>query len=146
MNNNTENLIYIAAIIDARASFFICRNYISSINQHVYMAGIELCISDKDLCDFIYNFFDRPPTIIRRGESISDRTGLTFRQRSLDSLLDTITPYLRYKKKYAEVLIKFRDTYKTKYSKKGIHGSPPVPEHILDIRKNCFEELRKLNL
>ena len=105
---------------------------------------IECWAKNKEIADFIYNSFNPHPYM---AEVLKSNSGyrISFRNKSLDLILPLIMPFMRFKKKHAEIMLKYRETYEIKFSRKGVRGSVPVQPEIEEIRRNCFEELRKLN-
>lgn len=136
MVNDINTLCYIAGILDHRGSFFITKAFDARQNKERLDAVIQIWIYEEKLMDFFVNFFPMKPH--KHSKHVS------FRGNILDDALRIITPYLKFKKDHANIMIKFRSTFTTKL-RTGLIGAPSPTEEEMKIRKNCFEELRKLN-
>jgi len=138
---------YIAGIIDGEGSIRINKSFtprtiaVHRVKSPVYNAQINLGMVDKEIPDLLKDTFggnvreERVP-----GMRSIWRYSLTGRNQLID-VLNNLLPYLRIKRKHAEVVIDFCQNWKTPH----IRRNGTDPQEILR-REDAFQEIRKLNL
>lgn len=128
-------LAYLAGIIDGEGTF-----YIGKINHRKFTSRIYVVNTDKKLIDWLHknfngSFYERNsikhPHWKTRYEWILDKA-------QIDSVCKKILPFLIIKKKHAELMINFRQTFTP-------HKRPRISNEILDFRNECHAKLKKLN-
>jgi len=143
MMNRREKLIYIAGMLDAKSCFYICKYYCKKLNVYKYAGSVQLWVPKKEIGDFICETLNIQSPL--RKTYKGDSMGMVFNNKSLDALLEIITPYLVFKKPHAKVLIKYRETINNRLAIRMTAGISGVPPHIEEIRDNYFQEIRQLN-
>jgi len=128
-------LAYLAGIIDGEGSFYIGITKNRKFNCRIYVVN-----TNEDLIKWLKETFGgliykrtsiKNPHWKTRYEWVLDKT-------AIDPVCQQIIPYLIIKKKHAEIMIDFRNSF--------IKGKRPViTEYILAFRRACHEEIKKLN-
>ena len=129
-------LAYLAGIIDGEGTFYIgTTNNGRKFNSRIYVVN-----TNEELIQWLKNIFGG---LIYKRISTSNPQWKTRYEWVLDkSAIDTIChlliPYLIIKKKHAEIMIDFRNSFT-----KGKRA--PISEYILAFRKSCHEQIKILN-
>jgi hypothetical protein len=140
------DLAYMAGIIDGDGCFWIgkvAKNRTDGyVNDH-YRGLLKIDNTNINLIDWLNEAFSGTNSSVNRATSTKKFTREVYSwiatgDRLLD-LCEQILPYLVLKKEHCQVMIKFRKSYT------GRLGSTKVSEESLAIRKECLEEIRKLN-
>lgn len=132
-------LAYLAGIIDGEGCVYIYTRKTRD-NYTDFFPRLQLITTSKDLHDWIHSIFGgmvfarkiSNPKWKPRFEWYTTRN-------LLDKILWQILPYLVIKKRQVEILIEFRKTFEIHYGSKG------VPDHIIELRKTLYSQLRVLN-
>ena len=129
-------LAYLAGIIDGEGTFYIgTTNNGRKFNSRIYVVN-----TNKELIEWLKNNFGG---LVYQRTSKSNPHWKTRYEWVLDkSAIDTVChlliPHLIIKKKHAEIMIDFRNSF--------IKGKRPViSEYIMAFRKSCHEQIKILN-
>ena len=129
-------LAYAAGIIDGEGSFYIgCNKSLNNkFNSRVYVVN-----TDIRLIQWLKQTFGG---LTYSRKSIKNQNWKTkyewiLEKSRIDEFCHKILPYLIIKKQHAEIMIKFRKTFRKQ--------SRPVPQDILTTRFECLQNLKKLN-
>lgn len=129
-------LAYLAGIIDGEGTFYIgITNKGRKFNSRIYVVN-----TNEELIKWLKDTFGG---LIYKRTSKSNPQWKTRYEWVLDkSAIDTVChlliPYLIIKKKHAEIMIDYRNSF--------IKGKRPViSEYILAFRKACHEQIKILN-
>ena len=143
------DLAYLAGFIDGEGCFFIgmfwCKTKSGNknLNYHTY---IKITNTDHAVMEWIKDTFNgtnygqwRSTDRARKHEKKISH--IQFTGKTLDEILPKLLPYLKVKKRQAEIMIKMRSTFI--YGKRL--SKHPDKKDIHDFRYQCMVELRKLN-
>jgi hypothetical protein len=146
-----ETLAYIAGVIDSDGYFTIkrnswrARNHVDGVTAPTYQEKVGIKQVANDATDLIHSLFGgyyriEPPSA-KNGKPLYS---LQLTNKQAIQLVTEIIPYLRIKKRQAEILLKFR-AEKDK-GKLGHNGNRPClsPEQIA-LREQMRAEVRALN-
>lgn len=130
-------LAYLAGIIDGEGCITILyyakqRKYIPNFS----VVNTDLCLIEWLVDTFSGKFYTRRPQKDRPLDKVKYEWVIS--QSIIDKLLPKILPFLVIKKKNAELLLKFRETYKER-------GFQKVPDELREIRHAFYLKIRELN-
>jgi hypothetical protein len=137
----TEGQIaYLAGIIDGEGCIYIQRRKTKC--GWSYFPRFQVTNTNRNLMEWIKNTFggliyDKPRKHINPKWKMQIEWFTT--RELLDKLLIFIIPYLVIKRKQAEIMIEFRNSFKK--TKRG----QTVPEDIQDYRLSCMNKIKELN-
>lgn len=134
-----EQLVYLAGIIDGEGTIYI---YIRKNNGSIdYFPRFQVVNTNQKLMDWIHQTFGGH--LYSKNRSKHDKNWRNqfewyTTRKLMDQLLPLVLPYLIAKKPQAEIMIKFRKTFKNRKTYR-------VPSDIQTIRNECYHKLRFLN-
>lgn len=131
-----SQLAYLAGIIDGEGSFYIgiCRNGRS------FMCRIYVVNTNKELVNWLKETFGG---LIYSRKSIKNpqwkiRYEWVVDKPAIDPFCKLLLPFLIIKKKHAEIMIEFRNSF--------IAGRKnPISDEILAFRTECYKKIKALN-
>lgn len=137
---NETQIAYLAGIIDGEGSIYVQRR--KTKTGWSYFPRFQIVNTNRKLMEWIHKTFggliyDKPRNHIRSHWKMQIEWFTT--RKLLDQLLPLILPYLVIKQEQAEIMIKFRESFKIKYYKRK------VPEEIQDFRLECLNKIKQLN-
>lgn len=137
---NETQISYLAGIIDGEGSIYIQRR--KTITGWSYFPRFQIVNTNRKLMEWVHQTFggliyDKPRKHINPKWKMQIEWFTT--RGLLDELLPLIIPYLIIKREQAEIMIKFRESFKIKYFKRK------VPENIQDFRLTCLNKIKELN-
>lgn len=141
---------YMAGILDGEGSLSIGNHSGNRKNgDRHYQVNIAVCSTDKPLIDWIsYHFGGFQGEYTPKQMSKNGRKQVYRWQCSGDRLThicEITLPYLIIKKRQAEILLEMRKTFNDAHNQKGKWGVQRVPDEILVLRKQLFDEIRTLH-
>lgn len=144
-------IAYLAGIMDGEGTFFI-GNYSGNRkngDKH-YQTIIKVSCTDKNLIEWLLNNFGGTYAFYEASKvSKKSRRDVHVWAATGDRLLhlcELMLPYLIIKKKQSEIMIQMRRTYTNAHNIKGVQRAQNVPQEILAIRKELFDQLRSLHI
>lgn len=136
------NSAYFAGLIDGEGYISLLKSkkgnkkYWSSTRDYIYIPVIKVAMVDRPIIEFLKDSFGGSFEIRKARGNARESYCWTARKLNVMNILQAIYPYLRVKRKHAEVLFK----YKNLNNGAGIAISD---ENWLK-RDNLYEEIRKL--
>ncbi len=129
-------LAYLAGIIDGEGTFYIG----ITNNGRKFHCRIYVVNTNYDIIKWLQDTFGG--LIYRRDSKKHPEWKTKYEwvldKKSIDPICNKLLPYLIIKKKHAEIMIDFRNSF--------IKGKRPViSEYILAFRKSCYEQIKILN-
>lgn len=141
LNDNDSPLFwsYMAGLMDTDGHFSI-----SHRKDRYFRAQIQLHMTNFKCVNYIQENFVGGHLGVKKDKSCS--LGFVYRwdigkKEHVRSFLLQIIPYLRQKKQQAELLLKFLDESQNYLNCK----KPYLPESEIDFRRNCRDEISRLN-
>lgn len=134
------DLAYIAGLIDGEGTVGIYKkNPIKPTHKVAYRERVAISNSNTEVLDYIHQFF---PGCIAKNTRYSDKHSPMFRLEyhvlKARPILEACLPYMRIKKKQAEMVLAYRDNI-------VIDQFHNLPQEELDKREWYYQELKKLN-
>lgn len=137
---------YLAGFIDGEGALMIARSSDSSHKRYQYRARIAVANVDRGVLEDLQGSFggiltNQPPRKTRWKHAY----GLVWTDRMAGRILRAVKPYLRVKRRQAEVLLNFiRHKARTR---QGHHGRffAPLPRKVVSFREDLYRKIRKLN-
>ena len=131
---------YLAGLLDGEGYFGI---YIVR-NKH-YISCVKMASTDKEIIKWLKEsfggyFYERKFD----NDDWKDAYTWTLTDKKVVPFLKKITPYLKIKRKQAEIILK-REKLKEKLENMGERKGMVYPKDVLEEIKNHYLEIRKLN-
>jgi hypothetical protein len=139
--NHSENLAYLAGIIDGEGSLLLWMNK-SSNERGQFNLRVNVTSTDKCLIDWIFNNFGGS---IYECNSPSRKSQPNWKKQyvwqinrpEMLEFLKKIYPFLIIKKERCEIAIKFRETFETRKRN--------LTKEIFQIRLSLYHQMKHLN-
>jgi hypothetical protein len=137
---NEGKIAYLAGIIDGEGSIYIQRRKTKS--GWSYFPRFQVVNTNRKLMEWIKQTFggliyDKPRNHIQSHWKMQIEWFTT--RGLLDHLLPLIIPYLVIKREQAEIMIKFRQSFKKEYPRQ-------IPsEEVQNFRFECLNQIKQLN-
>lgn len=132
---------YLAGLIDGEGYIGIMMNRrgnkknFHSAKDYIYTPVLKVCMTDKDTIEWLYRSFGGTFETRKAHHNAKESYGWMCRKALVGKFLRYLYPYLRVKKKQAEIIFRFP------IGKPGILLS----KEIWDKRDKLYEEIRTLN-
>lgn len=127
----TEDICYIAGIIDGEGSFNLYRSSATKICSRVYVVNTY-----KPLIDWLHHTFGGL-TYERHHKVWKTRYEWIFEKPQIKDLCIAIFPYLKVKREQAKIMIEFRDTILPKGNRLSLETR--------QLREDLYTRLKHLN-
>ncbi len=138
---------YAAGIVDGEGSIYLARKYYRDLHRVFYTPRITVGNANGKIVDLLYGLF---------GGAIRLRTEITGRSyfvweiscAKAKTAAKMMLPFLRAKKKQAELLIRFQDRVevgKKKYAGKTGKYFSRIPDRELQKRAKLYEQMKEFN-
>lgn len=142
---------YLAGLIDGEGSLEIQKRKKTGCKRgHNYVARLRVCMTDKEIIEWLKDSFGGY-IYERQGKgNCKDSWSWTIHYSNVKPILMKIRPYLKIKRKRAEILRKFLNTFDSKHyeiKKNKNHGGKhkELKDNIWDYRKELYQQMRQLN-
>lgn len=137
----SEQISYLAGFIDGEGTIYISTRK-TKLGYISYYPRFQAVNTNKEVMEWILKTFGG--LLYTKDRSSYNKKWRVqyewYTTRALiDELLPLILPYLIVKRPQAELMLKFRATFKRRSIQK-------IPEDILNIREQCLHDMRVLNL
>ena len=139
------DLAYIAGLVDGEGYVGIKKEKTDYISPY-YHANLQVAMTNEDAVKFMAQTLGAKVYVRRRWNGKT----LYICQLSCGKAvraLKLLLPYLRVKKCNTEIILKLRESMEKLVNRgqKGLRGSLPLPQEILDEREECFRLIKTLN-
>jgi hypothetical protein len=134
---------YLAGIIDGEGYIGILKSkkgnkkYWSSSRDYIYIPVLKVCMTDKDLIFWLKNSYGGCVEIRKQHNNSKESYCWTCRKKIVIDILQKIYPYLRVKRKQAEVIFKYKNL--------NNGTGNPVDDTNWGKRDELYDLLRSLN-
>lgn len=150
-----QTAAYIAGFIDGEGYIGIItdKNRINFRRNDSYKTVLKIANTNKDIIQWFKNSFGGYLEHRTMKENQKDAYCWTIEGKNLQPFLDKVSPYLRIKKKQAEIIKDFRKTYNEgsyeyiqRIAKNGGHlTSKTTKPEVLELREKLYQQIRELN-
>lgn len=143
-------IAYLAGIIDGEGSIYI-GNFSSNkkTGSLYYQTNMEVSNTDEALIDWlIENIGGRKNKYTQKQLPKNSRRDVyrwIVSGELLTHLCHLLLPYLIIKKRQCEIMIKMRKTFERTGMRKGLQGTQPLDNQVLEERQKYFYEMRNLH-
>ena len=104
---------------------------------HLQVVTTDACLAEWITEHFGGNVYHRPPP--KRFPQYKYKFEWFAYQKSIDSILPAVLPFLIIKRELAELMIEFRSTFSDKNQGK------PLPADITEIRQSAYLKIKSIN-
>jgi len=136
---------YLAGFIDAEGCVRLTRDHFAGWNPQ-YGARVQVCNTNRSVLEDLRRTFSGVITC-QPGRSVrwKDSYQLVWTGRRVEPLLRTVEPYLRIKRRNAQIVMRFIDhRKKTRQGRVGRFFGH-LPKHVIAYREALYQKLKKLN-
>lgn len=144
---------YLAGFIDGEGTITITRSWSKKSKCDFYRVYLTVANTNKEIIDWLYKSYGG---WIRTNYQEHERWKTIYRwhiyrQNDLESFLKSILPYLRLKKRQAEIVLIFMKLFDKSYSTftrnaKGQIQNHSINKDIVQKRKELYSEIKQLNV
>lgn len=135
-----EKLAYFAGLVDGEGYLGIKKDMIKGRGvSPVFYERMSVASIDKPTIDSFVSFFGVGKIYLHKPKKLSKRGYWSWEisNKICISVIKQLYPYLKIKKPEADIIIKFRDTFKQKYR--------VLPQNIIDYRDSLYKSIKSLH-
>ena len=132
---------YLAGLVDGEGYLGITTKGIRVNGRNKYQVIIRIQMCDKEIIEYLSSFLNVKIANHYRDHPIwKDAYSVTLYDNRATEFIKKIYPYLRVKKKQAEIIIEFR-----KSITRGRNQSNPVTLEMIDKQDELYNKIRFIN-